>query len=166
MGEGDKPGRRGVELLLEEADRLRGEARNTEALRAAEKAVEGARMLGELELEIKATREEAGALSMLGQSGAALARLSWILGIAGDPARRAEVEQAGVEWQVADAYVSWVEAARYLTEVPTQQLFAVLDAGDAYLRGIGRPGWRAGLVHQRARILANLGRIEESIGAA
>jgi tetratricopeptide (TPR) repeat protein len=166
MGERDELGRRGVELLLEEASRLYHEARYVEALRAAERAVEGARGLGDLGLEIKAIREEARPLNMLGDSGATLARLSWILGIVGDPARRAEVEQAGVEWEIAGAYGMWVDAALFVTEVPTQRLFAVLDAGEAYVRSIGRPGWRAGLVFYRARILDQLGRTEEAIGAA
>jgi hypothetical protein len=145
--ERDKAGRGGgggVELLVQEAGRLNGEARFAEALRAAEKAVEGARGLGDLGLEVKAIRQEADALRMLGDDGAALARLSWILGIAGDPVRRSEVEQSGVTWEIASAYWTWVNAARFRTEVPTQRLFAVLDAGEAYVRSIGRPEWRGG----------------------
>src|SRR5271170_1289764 len=49
-----------------------------------------------------------------GDRGAALARLSWILGIAGEPARRSEIERAGVAWHIADAYGTWVETARFL----------------------------------------------------
>lgn len=162
----DETGRWGVELLLEEGWRLYGEGRYAEALLAREKAVEGARELGDLGLEMQAISEEADALSMLGDQAAALSRYTWILSLSTDPSRRAEVEKAGVTWQIATAHLQWVECARFLDKVPVEQLFGVLDAGDAYLRAIGHPGWRSGLLKQRANVLQFLGRLEEAIGAA
>ncbi len=162
----DKTGRWGVELLLEEGGRLYREGRYAEALRAWEKAVEGARELGDLGLEMKAVSWEANALSMLGDRAAALSRCTWILGISTDPSRRVEVEKTGVTWQIADAHRAWVVCARFLDKVPVEQLFGVLDAGEAYVRAIGHPGWRSGLLWERASVLRSLGRLGEAIGAA
>jgi tetratricopeptide (TPR) repeat protein len=46
------------------------------------------------------------------------------------------------------------------------KLFAELDAGEAYLRAVGRNGWRAGLLHNRATVLQALGRPEEAVPCA
>ncbi len=155
-----------VEYLLEESRRLYREARYAEALRAADQAVLGAEALRDLGLEIGAKLEQALGLHMLGDDAAALARYDWILGMAADPAHRDEIEGAGVQWEIADAYGSWVDTAGYLPEVPAQRRLAVLDEGESYVRTIGRPGWRAGLLNYRARVLADLGRLEEAIGVA
>jgi tetratricopeptide (TPR) repeat protein len=154
-----------VELLLREADHLIKEGRYAEALKAAEKAVEGASGK-DLRLEVRALRHEANALRMLGQGGSALARLGKILAIGGDSSRWREIERAGVEWEIADAYMSSVMTGMFLAEVPTEKLFVVLDAGEAYVRGIGRAEWRAGFLCERASLLARRGRLEEAIGVA
>ncbi|MCP6756478.1 hypothetical protein NL533_33125, partial [Klebsiella pneumoniae] len=83
---------------------------------------------------------------MLGDKGTALTRLTWILSMAEDPGRRQELERADLTQEIARAYMYWVECARFLPEMPTAQLFEVLEAGDRYLRGVGKPGWRAGLL--------------------
>src|SRR4051812_32791443 len=116
---GNKAGRWGVELLLEEARQLRVEGRYADALRVAEKGVEGARALGDIGLEIQAVIGEANTLSMLGDKAAALARLSWIIGVAADCTRRAEIERAAVVWGIAGAYQMWTTAARFLPDMPT-----------------------------------------------
>ena len=62
--------------------------------------------------------------------------------------------------------MGWVECGRFLPEVPMTGLFAVLDQGEAWLRGTGRGGWRAGLCLQRAKVLDELGRLQEAVGFA
>ncbi len=165
MSAGD-PSEYAVELLIAEAWSFYKQGRYVEALRTAERAREGTQRLESLRLEIRAADVEVGALSMLGDKAAALARTSWILMVAADPARRAEMARAGVEFQVASAYTDWVEAARFLPEMEAEKLLAVLDAGEAYVRGIGKPAWRAGLLRQRANVLDSLGRLEAAIAAA
>lgn len=165
MSAGD-PSEYAVELLIAEARSFYEQGRYAEALRAAERAREGAHGRGSLRLEIRATQIEQAALRALGDGAAALARTSWILAVAADPARRAEMAMAGVEFQVANAYMAWVEAARFLPEMEAEKLLSVLDVGDAYVRGIGKPAWRAGLLKQRANVLGSLGRLEAAIGAA
>jgi tetratricopeptide (TPR) repeat protein len=162
----DRSGRPAIELLVGEAGRLYDQNRYDEALRAAERAVKGARRMGDLGLEIRAISQQARALQIRGDYAAALRDFSWILGVANDPARREEIERAGVDYQIVDAYQTWVSAARRLPELPTAQLLGVLDSGDAYVRRIGRPGWRAGLLDQRAKVFLALGRITEAIGCA
>ena len=56
--------------------------------------------------------------------------------------------------------------ARLMKDVSTEGLLTVLAEGEAYVRSIGRPGWRAGLLQQKARVLNNLGRRDEAIGVA
>lgn len=155
-----------VELLIAEAGSFYGQARYAEALRVAERAREGAQRLGSLRLEIKATHVEALALRSLGDGPLSLTRVSWILAVVRDPARRAELARAGVESEVASAYGDWVGAASFLPEMEAEKLLAVLDAGEAYVRGIGKPGWRAGLLAYRAQVLGYLGRLEAAIAAA
>lgn len=163
---GEDLGEWAIELLIDEAWSFYGQSRYAEMLPVAEKARGGARRLGSLRLEIRATEVEAEALRVLGDMRTALARISWILAVAQDPARRAEIERAGVEVQVASAYLNWVATARFLPEIEAEKLLAVLDAGEAYVRGVGKPGWRAGLLQERAQVLGNLGRWEAAIAAA
>lgn len=165
MSAGD-PSEYAVELLIAEAGSFYRQGRYGEALRAAERAREGAQGVASLRLEIRATHSEELSLRMLGDKAAALARISWILAVAADPARRAEMARAGVELQVASAYMDWVEAARFLPEMEAEKLLAVLDAGEAYVRGIGKPAWRAGLLILRSQVLDDLGRLEAAIAAA
>jgi tetratricopeptide (TPR) repeat protein len=162
----DEPGKWGVELLLKEADELYADGRAAEALRAAQRGTEGARELGDLGLEIKTAWEEARDLRRLGDHAAALSRLTWILGVAADPSLRVELERAGVTPHVAAAYGEWAHAARFLPAIPLERLLAVLDAGEAYVRSVGRPGWRAGLLLARAGILDHMGRRDDALGIA
>jgi tetratricopeptide (TPR) repeat protein len=158
--------RRAVELLLAEANRFLGESRYAEMLRAAESAVQATRAMGDLGLEIRATWLEATAHQMLGDDAAALQRLTWILTVAADPCRRDALAQSDVTENIARAHMDWVEAARFLPEIPATELLGVLEAGETYLRAVGEPEWRAGLLLQRADVLETLGRRDEAMISA
>lgn len=159
-----EPGARwGVELLIAEAGRFCNESRYAEALRAAEKAREGAQREEEIGLEVRATMLEAEALKMLGRDGNALARYSWILGVAEDPAHRSVVAEESVAFDVVTAFSSWADCATRLPQMQVDQLFAVLDAGERFARAIGKPTWRAGLLHMRAKLMQALGQSSEAI---
>jgi len=159
-------GRRGVELLLEQGWSFHQEGRYSDALRAAERAREGAKQVGAIGLEVRAARLEAGALARLGRKGDALGRDSWVLGIAEDPAHRRAVADEDVAYEVLSAFLFWVESALHLPAIQVDRLFEVLDAGERFARGIGKPAWRAGLLHMRAKVLQQLGRANEAIGFA
>jgi tetratricopeptide (TPR) repeat protein len=119
-----------------------------------------------LDLEIRAVSLEAGASRMLGDYATALQRLTWILTVAADPHRREDLARRDVTWQIANAHMDWVACARFLPEIPAVELFRVLDAGEAYLRAVGKPEWRAELLSERAQVLDTLGRREEAIAPA
>jgi len=163
MGERE---RRAVEILADEAEELRAADRYAEMLRAAESAVDAARAAGALDLEIRSVCLEASALSALGDKATALQRYTWILTIAADQQYREELARHDVTWHVAVAYMDWVECARFLPEIPAAELFRVIDAGEAYLRGVGKAGWRAGLLSARASVLETLGRRDEAVAPA
>jgi hypothetical protein len=61
----DKARRSSVEWLLKDASELYQEGRFADALQAAEKASEGAKVLGDLGLEIEAVTRQANYLCML-----------------------------------------------------------------------------------------------------
>ena len=42
----------------------------------------------------------------------------------------------------------------------------MVDAGEAYLCAVGKPGWRAGLLYERACLLETLGQLEEAVASA
>lgn len=157
---------RAVELLLEQSIRFFKEGRFADALHTAEKASAGAQRLGDVGLQVRAARLEAGALELLGRHGDALTRYSWILGIAENPAHRAALAGDNVAQAVVTAFMSWSNCALYLPAMRVDQLFQVLDAGERFTRAIGKPTWRAGLLQMRAKVLQNLGRVEEAIGFA
>jgi FtsZ-binding cell division protein ZapB len=100
-----------------------------------------------------ASDRQANYLCMLGENAAAMTRLSWVLGVAADPSRRSEIAKDPVPFWVAVAYGAWVDAARMVPELPAERLLAVLDAGEAYVRSVGQPLWRAGLLQYRAQEL-------------
>jgi tetratricopeptide (TPR) repeat protein len=66
-------------------------------------------------------------------------------------------------WYVAISYMNWVECARFLTEIPIQELFGVLDAADDWLTATGHRDWRAGIVLQRALLHKRLGDLNSAI---
>lgn len=156
----------GVDLLLREGRSFINEGRYAEALRAAEKAREGAKPLGDIGLEVRAASLEADALKMLGRHGDALGRYSWILGIAEDPAHARAVAEERVAFEVVSAFLFWADSALSLPAIQVDRLFEVLDAGERFARGIGKPAWRAGLLRTRADVLGALGRTNEAIGCA
>ncbi|WP_236644684.1 hypothetical protein [Sorangium cellulosum] len=166
VADDDEMERRAIRLLIEEASACYREDRYDGALAVARRALDAAEGRRDLELEIKSRTACARALYMLGDKKAALKESASILALAEDPGRRAEMERADVAWDVANAYRMCAEAGRFLTATPIADLFAALDAGEAYVRRIGRPGWRAGFLKVRSDLLAALGRVEEAIGFA
>ena len=158
--------RRAVELLLQEGGSFFEEGRYADALRAAEKAREGATPRGDIGLEVRAVGLEAEALRMLGRDGDALSRYSWILAVAEDPVHARGMAEERVASAVVTAFSAWTNSAIFLPAIQVDRLFEVLDAGERFVRGIGKPTWRAGLLHMRATVLQQLGRVNEAIGFA
>ena len=105
-------------------------------LRAAERAIEGARAVGDWGLEIRAVLLEAEAHKGLGDFANALQRVTWILTVAADPFRREDLVRSDVTSDVAMAHMVWVESARFLPEIPAAKLLQVVEAGEAYLRAV------------------------------
>jgi tetratricopeptide (TPR) repeat protein len=152
-----------VSLLVDEAWDAYRQDRYGTARAAAVRAVQAAEQLDDPVLLVRALSAEAVALDMLGDKAAALARYTRILGLAEDPATRGRLEDPAVAWQVAQAHMNWVEAARFAGGVPVRALFGVLDAGENYLQAIGQPRWRAGLLLQRALTHERLGEWDEAV---
>lgn len=67
---------------------------------------------------------------------------------------------------VVTAFSAWTNSAIFLPAIQVDRLFEVLDAGERFVRGIGKPTWRAGLLRMRAKVLQQLGRVNEAIGFA
>ena len=136
-------------LLIDEAWEAYRQDRYGTARAAAARGVQAARQLDDPVLLVRALAAEAAALNM-GDSPAALARYTEILGLAEDPATRGRLEDPDAAWAVVEAHMAWVQAADFAGGVPVRALFGVLDAGENYLQAIGQPQWRAGLLLQRA----------------
>jgi tetratricopeptide (TPR) repeat protein len=153
-------------LLVDQAWDAYSQDRYGTARAAAARAVQAAQQLDDPVLLVRALSAEASALDMLGDDAAALARYTQILGLAEDPATRGRLEDPDAAWAVADAHMSWVEAARFAGGVPVRALFGVLDAGENYLQAIGRPQWRAGLLLQRALTHQRLEEWDEAVAYA
>jgi tetratricopeptide (TPR) repeat protein len=155
-----------VEVLIRQAGALYQGGRYRESQRAAEAAVEAAQRLGAIDLEIRANEWLAGVLNLLGDPAAALAKLTWNLGVAQDATHARALDNDGARWSVATAWMDWVQCARFLPDIEVGSLFRVLSEGEAWLRSVGLPHWRAGLLSQRASLLEAQGRFEEALGFA
>lgn len=166
MADDDEMERWAIRLLLAEAQERHREGRFDGELAAARRALDAAERRRDLELEIEAHSECARALYMLDSKEAALEEYSRIFALAEHPERRAERERVDMTWEVANAYRMCADIGRFLPATPIEALFAALDDGEAYVRRIGQPGWRAGFLKVRSDLLAALGRIEEAIGFA
>ena len=153
-------------LLISQAWEACGQGRYGTARAAAARAVQAAKQLDGPVLLVRALAAEASALEMLGDKATALARYTQILGLAEDPATRGRLDDPDAAWAVAHAHMHWVESARSAGGVPVRALFGVLDAGDDYLRAIGRPQWRAGLLLQRGLTHQRLGEWDEAVAFA
>ena len=155
-----------VELLLAEAYSFYAEGRFAATLRATGAALEAARVLGDVELRVRALVYEGGALKILGEFATALARHTEVLALAEDPAHREALAGERAQRAVAESFLEWVGCARSLPEFSATDLLTVLDRAEAWLRGVGRGRWRAGVCSQRAQVLAMLGRRPEALGLA
>lgn len=153
-------------LLLDAGVGLHEEGRYEESLQAAEQVRDGARKLDDVGLEVRAVNLEATALKMLGRKMDALARYSWILGIAHDRMHPSAIEDEQVLREVLAAYLSWVECALHLPEVEVQKLFEILDTGERLATTTGKSSWRAGFFQLRAVVLWQLGRWDEARAAS
>jgi hypothetical protein len=145
-------GARAAGLLVDEAWAAHSEGRYRQAVAAASRAVEAAGQLDDPVLLVRALSAEAGALRLLGDDGAALARYTRILGLAEDPASSSRPDHPSAAEAVADAYWSWVACARFLTGIPWRELSGVLDAAERWLAATGHRDWRAAILSERAGI--------------
>lgn len=157
---------RAIELLLADARRVNSEYRYAAAVDAARRARALAADIDAPALRLRAAVEEADALRMMGDKRAALVRLTEALKWAHDPALQDRLAEADVRREVAQACMQTVECARYLPGIPVARLLAMLDKGEAWLRSMGCPDWRAGLLWNRASLLETQGRLDEALAAA
>jgi hypothetical protein len=135
-----------------------------ETLRAAQAAVKAAEALDDLALTAQAKYVEGDALNMLGDDGGALARFTWLLNLV--EGERSHDGLEGLEDLLLNTYSVWVECAPFLPEIKVEDLFAVLERGEAYARRSGQPGGRARLLLRRAGLLGRLGRFEDGVPVA
>ncbi len=119
-----------------------------------------------MDLEVRATEKLADALRMQGDDEGALAQYTWIFGVAQDPIHARAMDQESVRRSVALAWKDWVGCARYLPQIEVAKLHRVLDEGEAWLRGVGKAHWRAGLLSTRAQVLEAQGQREKAVGYA
>src|SRR5262249_29055818 len=151
--------------LIRHADDLTRAGRYEQALAVAERAMQAAEHLDDPALLVQALTQEANAQRMRGEDGAALARYTRILAIAEDTANRNRLDQPEALKAVARAYPNWVACARLAGGIRVRELFEVLDAGERYLRSIGRMQWRAGLLLERASLYDRLGEHDAAVAA-
>ncbi len=155
-----------IGLLVDQALAAYGQDRYTEAQAAAQRAVQAARQFDDPVLLVRALRAEADALWILGDDGAALARYTEILGLAGDPANSARLDDPVAADSIGRAHWSWVACARFITAIPVRELFTALDAADQWLGATGRRHWRAAVLQQRSQVHAQLGEEEAAVSYA
>jgi tetratricopeptide (TPR) repeat protein len=166
MPVGEGLGSRAAGLLVDEADGAYAQGRYRHAVAAASRAVDAAGQLDDPVLLVRALRIEASALRMLGDSAAALARYTRILGLAEDPATAGRLDHPDAARAVARAYWGWVDCAQYLTSIPVRELFRVLDAADRWLTAAGHRDWRASILLERALVHARLREMDAAVAAA
>lgn len=152
-----------VLATIQEAWSCNRRADYTRMLSTARRATRGARLLGDMEAELRALMAEAAALKMLGDAPGALQNYGAVLAMARDPHRRDQVERLDVVEQIARAYMDWVVCARFIPGVKVASLLDVLEEGEAFLKSVDRTHWRAGLLSQRAEVLDDLGRTSEAL---
>jgi hypothetical protein len=156
---------RAVQTLIRHANDLTRADRYGPALAAAERAVQAAERLDDPALLVQALDAEADPLWTRGEYGAALARYTRILAIAEDTGSRDRLDQPDALKAVARAYSNWVACALHTGGIRVRELFGVLDAGERYLRSIGRMQWRAGLLLERAGLYDQLGEHDAAVAA-
>src|SRR6266567_2554958 len=93
-------GARAAGLLINEAWADVRESRYQAAVAAAGRAAEAARQLNDPVLLVRALRVEAGALRMMGDDPAALARYTQVLGLAHDPATSGRLDDPDAAYAV------------------------------------------------------------------
>ncbi|MCB9762063.1 MAG: hypothetical protein H6741_00185 [Alphaproteobacteria bacterium] len=154
-----------IARLLQETDLLHAEGRAFERARLAGRALDAARAdPALLTLQLQAAARRADALWRLGQADAALAHDTWLLDLSRRPHAWSTLREAGPSIILLQATLRWVSCARELPPIALEDLFGVLDAGEARLRETGRLAWRDSLDASRAALLLQLGRPEEALG--
>ncbi len=136
--------------LLDEAWNHHQAGRWGEQLAAARRARAEAERIEAADLEIRALEAEAVALRMAGRLDEALARASAVLARALGP--DAPDLDPSAEEAVASAWMEWAQVARRHPAIPADRARAVVEDGLRWLEARGRAGWRAGLLHERARL--------------
>ena len=117
-------------------------------------------------LLVRALNVEASSLQLMGDTTAALARYTRILGLAEDSSTRGRLDEPMAAWTVASAYSNWVDAAQYVPGIGVRDLFGVLDAAERWLAVTGHRDWRAGVLLQRALVHNRLGEMDAAVAAA
>jgi tetratricopeptide (TPR) repeat protein len=160
------PGTRAVELLIKEADYAVRDGRYRDAETAARSAVAAADELNDPALAVRALSWEAIAARILGERSASLTVCTRALAITSrcqsDP-RFAERATALAAMRVR---IEWVVAAQSLVQVPTRDVFPVLDETDAWLRATGHLEWRSGVLQARGLVQLHLEQVSEAVASA
>ena len=157
---------RAAGLLVDEAWAAYGEGRFQQAVAAASRAVQAAEVMDDPVLLVRALNVEASSLQLMGDTTAALARYTRILGLAEDSSTRGRLDEPMAAWTVASAYSNWVDAAQYVPGIGVRDLFGVLDAAERWLAVTGHRDWRAGVLLQRALVHNRLGEMDAAVAAA
>jgi tetratricopeptide (TPR) repeat protein len=152
--------------LVDEAWAAYRGGRLQQALAAADRAIEAAEQLDDLVLLVRALEVQGAILRITGDATAALGRYTKIMALTEDPASSSRLDHPLAAQAIADAYCSWVAAARFVAGIPVRELFRVLDVAERWLTATGHRDWRANILLQRAMIHNKLDEIEAAVAAA
>jgi tetratricopeptide (TPR) repeat protein len=158
-------GSRAAALLVNQAWTAIDEGHYQKALAAAGRAIQAARRLDDLVLLVRALSAEAAALKGGGDSAAALARYTEVLGLANSPDNSRRLDDPSAASVVVTAHCGWVGCALYLPGIPVRDLFGMLDAADRWLAATGRRDWRASVLLERALVHRHLDEYDAAVTA-
>jgi tetratricopeptide (TPR) repeat protein len=125
-----------------------------------EQACELARGADDLDLLVHLRISLSEVQKILGKNSEALAAMSWLIGIATDPATSGRLREERSLENLAGSFASFTDNARHLPSSDLDDLLRVLREGEAWMVRIGKPGWTADLRIQRGLILKSQGDIQ------
>jgi tetratricopeptide (TPR) repeat protein len=161
-----------VERLISEVLDALAVGRYQLAVSIAGRAAQTAEELDDPGRLARALAAEADALMKSGEHLAAMALYIRVMALAEDPDTRYRLDNPHdpkdlrPAQAVARAHMNWVACARFMTDIPYHELFAVLDDAENWLAETGHRDWRATVLLERAKIHHRLGNTKAAVDTA